>query len=84
MSVTDKWYTTEETLVEIPKGRDLIRVVIGKKLVRDEPKVYLDIRTWYRDDEDKLCPGKGFAKPVTKEELIQIADALKDFGGRWD
>lgn len=79
MAATDSYYTKEEVLLEMPKGRDQIRVQIGHKMLRGEPKMYLDIRAWYPDDAGIYRPGKGFAKPMSKEEMGLVAKAIKDY-----
>ena len=79
MAATDSYYTKEEILVEIPKGRDQVRVQIGHKMLRGEPRMYLDIRAWYPDDSGILRPGKGFAKPMSKEEMAQVAEGIRAY-----
>lgn len=80
--MADKYYTNEEVLLEVSKGKDKIRLMIGSKAVRGEDKEYLDLRVWYPDDEGNLCPGKGFAKPLSKGEMTQIADAISEYVNR--
>lgn len=79
MATTDSFYTKEEVLAEIPKGRDTLRIMIGHKNLRGEPVKYLDIRVWYPDDSGILRPGKGFAKPMTPEEMTQVSQAIADY-----
>lgn len=74
--MADSYYTEEETLVEMPKGRDLIKLMIGRKEVRGEKKEYLDLRVWYTDDAGISRPGKGFAKPLTLEEMKAIGEGI--------
>jgi len=77
MASTDNFYTKSEVLVEFPHKSGAIRIIIGQKLLRGEPKTYLDIRTWYPYSEhQQLVPGKGFAKPIDRENLYQIGTAL--------
>ncbi len=70
------FYTKEEVLLQFKKGRDEVKVMLGHKVVKGEPKVYLDIRKWYYDDADQLQPGKGFAAPITPEEMLNIGEAI--------
>ena len=72
----DKFYTEENVLAQFKKGRDEVKVMIGKKEVRGEQKEYLDIRKWYYDDGDELQPGKGFASPMTREEMKVVGEAI--------
>lgn len=76
MAKTDTFYTKEEVLLELPKGRDTIRLMIGHKNLRGEPKTYLDLRVWYLDEDDNLLPGKGFAKPLNTTEMTLIAENI--------
>jgi hypothetical protein len=60
--MAERFYVKQKVLLEIPTARgEVIRLTEGHK---DNGKVYLDLRTWYRDEDDTLKPGKGFAKPV--------------------
>lgn len=77
--LTDTFYTREDTLCEIPIGRAKIVVKIGHKNLRGEPKKYCDIRTWYPDTEGIYKPGRGFAKPMTDDELLQMAEAIRAY-----
>ncbi len=77
--LTDTFYTREDTLCEIPIGRAKIVVKIGHKNLRGEPKKYCDIRTWYPDAEGIYKPGRGFAKPMTDDDLLQMAEAIRAY-----
>jgi hypothetical protein len=79
---TDQWYRDEEVLVEMPKGRDTMKVIIGHKMLRGELKTYLDIRMWYVDDDGILRPGRGFAKPLTKTEMELVGKAILDYAAK--
>ena len=76
---TDNFYTKEEVLLRLPKGRDEIRVQVGHKMLRGEAKRYLDIRAWYPDEAGIYRPGKGFAKPLTEEEMLRVAEAIRAY-----
>lgn len=70
------FYYKEEVLLQFPKGRDEVKIQLGFKQVKGEEKIYLDVRKWYYDDADQLQPGKGFAAPMTAEEMLKIGEAI--------
>ena len=54
------FYEKTEILLKVPQPRrEEIRVTKGYK---ENGTVYIDIRTWYEDEDGEMKPGKGFAK----------------------
>lgn len=76
---TDREYRKQEILVEIPKGKDTVKVIIGHKMVSGVLKKYLDVRVWYPNDDNEIKPGRGFAKPLNKEEMARIGQVILDY-----
>lgn len=77
MDQSDKFYTEEVELFNLHRSdAAIIKGIIGHKVVRGEAKEYFDLRVWYTDDSGVVRPGKGFAKPFTKEELKLLGTAI--------
>lgn len=75
----DRYYQDAIDLFSLCRGRSVIRCMICKSELRGEEKEYLDLRTWYANDDGLVMPGKGFAKPFNKEELLTLGTAIMEY-----
>lgn len=66
--------TKRELLAEFPKNNRGEKVQFNK--AEFSGKETIDIRTWWINDSDELCPGKGLNIPVEKwDEFVQTVVA---------
>lgn len=78
----DSYYANTVDLLSIVRGRAVIRCRICKRDLRGEEKEYLDLRTWYANDGGLVMPGKGFAKPFTRNELLALGTAIIEYANK--
>lgn len=63
----------DELLIEIPKGRGEVYRI---RLAEYRGRPFVDIRTWYPDDEGQFKPGKGAS--LRPDVLPAVIAALQD------
>lgn len=70
-----EFYSNQHTLgaVKTPRGEEL-RLTIAER----QGKQYIDIRTWYPDDEGEMKPGKGLGKPA--DQILPLMSLVETIG----
>lgn len=79
MVTTAKPADRELDVDQIDAGRDVVKV----RILRWKGREYLDVRRWYRGDDDELLPGKGLRCSAEligplRTALVAAEDALED------
>ncbi len=68
------FWDEEKMVGEVPKGRDVVQV----RLVSRHGKRYVDVRSFWEDENGERKPGKGIALPtdVAGQVMALIKEAL--------
>lgn len=74
------YYVNQKTLLIVPRPRgEEIRVTLGERANGDQ---YVDVRTWYENDEGEMRPGKGIATKDINSLWDEIAKAILERADR--
>ena len=70
-----EFYQKQTTLgaVTTPRGEEL-RLTIAER----QSKPYIDIRTWYPDEDGEMKPGKGLGKPA--DQILPLLSLVETIG----
>jgi hypothetical protein len=71
------FWTTEQLVGVIPKNNKGDEIIVKK--VTKGNKAYVDVRTFYKDKEGNLNPGKGITIPDDLAD--EVADLILKSGG---